>query len=62
MGRLVEDERLTVFLVKGERAYLVAPGDMIDETYRLEKIEPGQLTLLYLPLNALQTLAVEENQ
>lgn len=60
MGRMVDAERLTVFLVKGERVYLASEGDVIDEIYRLEKVEPGQLTLLYLPLNAVQTLAVGE--
>ena len=60
MGRMVEAERLTVFLVKGERVYLASEGDVIDDIYKLEKIEPTQLTLLYLPLNAVQTLAVGE--
>lgn len=60
MGRMVEAERLTVFLVKGERVYLAAEGDVIDDIYKLEKIESGQLTLIYLPLNAVQTLAVGE--
>ena len=62
MGRMVEAERLTVFLVKGERVYLASEGDVIDDTYKLEKVEPGQLTLLYLPLNTVQTLAVGETQ
>jgi len=62
MGRTFDAERPTVFLVKGDRAYLVAQGDVIDENYRLEKVEPGQLTLRYLPLDALQTLAVGEKQ
>lgn len=62
MGRMFDTERPTVFLVKGERAYLVAQGDAIDESYRLEKVEPGQLTLRYLPLDVLQTMAVGDKQ
>jgi len=62
MGRMFDTERPTVFLVKGERAYLVAQGDAIDESYRLEKVEPNQLTLRYLPLDALQTMAVGDRQ
>ena len=62
MGRTFDSERPTVFLVKGERAYLASEGDVIDEIYRLEKVESGQLTLMYLPLMALQTLPVGENQ
>jgi hypothetical protein len=32
-------------------------GEVIDGTYKLEKIESGQLTLRYLPLDTVQTLA-----
>lgn len=60
MGKIVAEDRLTVFLVKGERVFLAAEGDVIDGTYKLEKIEPGQLTLRYLPLETVQTLAVGE--
>lgn len=62
MGKLIEADQLTVFLVKDERVYMASEGDVIDDTYRLEKIEPGQLTLLYLPLKTVQTLAVGEIQ
>ena len=62
MGRMFDADPPVVFLVKGERAYLVAQGDMIDDTYRLEKVETGQLTLRYLPLDAVQTLPVGERQ
>jgi hypothetical protein len=62
MGKMAEADRLTVFLVKGERVYLASEGDVIDGTYKLEKIEPGKLTLLYLPLKTVQTLAVGEVQ
>ncbi|GAB3772775.1 hypothetical protein GCM10028796_44030 [Ramlibacter monticola] len=60
MGRMFDADPPTVFLVKGERAYLVAQGEVIDDIYRLEKVEPGQLTLRYLPLDAVQTLPVGE--
>ncbi|PWF40453.1 secretion system X translation initiation factor [Massilia glaciei] len=62
MGKLVEAERLTVFLVKQERVYMASEGDVIDDTYKLEKIEPGRLTLLYLPLKTVHTLVVGESQ
>jgi hypothetical protein len=62
MGKIVEADRLTVFLVKGERVYLASEGDVIDSTYKLQKIEPGQLTLLYLPLETEQTLLVGEGR
>ena len=61
MGRMTDAERLTVFLVKDNRVYMVSEGDVIDGTYKLEKIEPRQVTFLYLPLDVTQTLAVGES-
>jgi hypothetical protein len=60
MGRMTEEDRVSVFLVKDERAYIVAEGDVIEGTYKLEKIEPRQVTLLYMPLNMSQTLALKD--
>lgn len=60
MGRMSESDRLSIFLVKGERAYIAAEGDVIDGTYKLEKIEPRQVTLRYLPLDMAQTLALKD--
>jgi hypothetical protein len=60
MGRMTEEDRVSVFLVKDERAYIAAVGDVIEGTYRVEKIEPRQVTLLYLPLDMAQTLAVKD--
>ena len=60
MGKMVEEDRLTVFLVKEDRVFMASEGDVIDGTYKLEKIEAEQLTLRYLPLETVQTLAVSE--
>lgn len=45
-------------LAQGDRVLNVSPGTTIDERYRLEKFESGQLHFLYLPLNLRQTLPV----
>ena len=60
IGRMVEEGQATVFLMKGEIVHMVREGDEIDETYRVRRIEPGRLTLLYLPLQIEQTIAVED--
>ena len=57
---MTEEDRVSVFLAKGERAYIVAEGDVIDGTYKLEKIQPRQVTLRYLPLDIAQTLALKD--
>ena len=60
MGRMTEEDRVSVFLVRDERAYIMAEGDVIEGTYKLEKIEPRQVTLRYLPLDMAQTLALKD--
>jgi hypothetical protein len=57
-GKLDDGERLRVFLLRGERIHTVSVGDVIDGTYRVERIDGGQMTLIYLPLNISQTLSV----
>jgi hypothetical protein len=61
MGSYQEpDGRLIIFLTKGERLYTVSPGDVIDNTYRVEEVVAGQLGLTYLPLNIRQSMSVGE--
>ena len=52
---------LIIFLSKGERMYSVSPGDILESNYRIEGIAGGQLSLIYLPLNTVQTLNVGES-
>lgn len=61
IGRLDDSVRLRVFLLRGDRLHTVAAGDVIDGTYRLEKIAADELTLVYLPLNQTQSLSVGEH-
>lgn len=62
MGKLQEESgRLIVYLVKGDTAYTVAQGDVIDNTYKVEDVAAAQMTLTYLPLNIKQTLAIGSN-
>jgi len=61
IGRLDDSVRLRVFLLRGDRVHTVQAGDVIDGTYRLEKISADELTLVYLPLNQTQSLSVGEH-
>lgn len=62
MGKLMSDGDLAVFLVQGERNLIVHEGDTIDSLYRVERIAESDITLLFLPLNQRQTLAIGEPQ
>ena len=57
IGRLAEDRDITVFLAMGERNLVVKPGDVIDNTYKLEEVSDSALVLTYLPLSQRQTLS-----
>jgi hypothetical protein len=57
LGRYIEDETLIILLVKGERIYTVSEGEVIEKTYRVERLQGGVLELTYLPLNIKQTIS-----
>lgn len=44
------------FLTKGSKLYSVAPGDVIEGTYRFDGKFGNTLSLTYLPLNIKQTI------
>jgi len=57
LGRYEEGETRIILLVRDERIYTVAEGEVIDNTYRVERLAGGQLELIYLPLNIKQTIS-----
>ncbi|SUD69947.1 Uncharacterised protein [Pseudomonas putida] len=58
VGRLGDRDDLQVFLRSGEKLYVVRQGDVIDDTYRLDRVSANELGLVYLPLHQSQTLSV----
>jgi hypothetical protein len=56
LGRMIDGEDTTVFLVRQDRNYVVRAGDTLDGAYRVAKIEEDALVLTYLPLGTEQTL------
>ncbi|MBZ0106404.1 MAG: hypothetical protein K8H84_12340 [Sulfuricella denitrificans] len=56
LGRY-QDAALVIMLVKGDRVYTVSEGDVIENTYRVERVSAGMVELTYLPLNIRQTLS-----
>lgn len=58
IGKMDDDLSLRVFLLRGEKIYTVTVGEVIDGTYRVERIADSEMVLTYLPLNVRQTLSV----
>jgi hypothetical protein len=62
MGKVLSDEISAVFLNQGERNLIVHEGDVIDATYRVEKLSDAGLTLIHLPTGIRQNLLIGEPQ
>lgn len=58
IGRIGDRDDLQIFLQSGEKLYVVRQGDVIDDTYRLDRVSASELSLVYLPLHQPQTLFV----
>ena len=58
MGKLLEGDKLTVFLTKQDRHYAVKAGETLDGAYRIESVTAQQVIFTYLPLNMQQTLTL----
>jgi hypothetical protein len=60
MGKLIDADRITVFLTNGNHNWAVRAGDTIDGAYRVEAIGDRTMTLTYLALGKQQELAIGE--
>jgi Tfp pilus assembly protein PilP len=58
IGKLDDSQQLQVFLLRGEQVLVVREGDLIDKTYKVQRIDAERMTLVYLPLDIAQSLAV----
>jgi len=57
IGRMIDGNEVTLFLLsKNNHQYTVKVGDVLDDTYRVEKITASSATLTYLPMNIKQEL------
>lgn len=60
LGRYEESPAVIIMLVKGDRIYTVSEGDVIENTYRVERVVAGMVELTYLPLNIKQSISTGE--
>ncbi len=56
IGRIVEDGKIEVLLLRGEHQFSVAAGDMLGTDYRVEAVNDQEVVLRYLPLDVRQRL------
>lgn len=61
VGKWVEDGQAAVYyLERGPKVIAAAVGDQLDADYRLDSAAGGELTFVYLPLNARQAIRIGE--
>jgi hypothetical protein len=58
LGKMVDGDKITVFVVRGEEHYSLAAGLVIDETYKVERVTDTAVTFVFLPRGTRQVLAV----
>jgi hypothetical protein len=58
IGKKLEAGVWEVFLARGEQSFVVREGAVIENTYRIDKIAPPNLSLTYLPLGHTQNLSI----
>jgi hypothetical protein len=54
---MVDAGEVTLFLSKNDRHYVVKEKDILDDTYRIDKIGDSDAVLTYLPTDTQQTLS-----
>jgi hypothetical protein len=56
VGRLVQNGRAEVLLLRGGMLHSIAEGDEIDGEYRVERITGAAIQFTYLPARVMQSL------
>jgi hypothetical protein len=61
-GKLIENGRLEVFVMRGDEVLSIAKGQKIDAEYRVDSITDTSISFTYLPLKMRQTMDLPEGQ
>ncbi len=57
-GQQLSQGEWWIYLTLGDEARAVKKGQILDTKYRIDKIEPPNLSVTYLPLNEVQTVTI----
>lgn len=58
LGKKAEDNQWEVYLARNEQTFIVREHAVIEGTYLVDSIKPPILSVTYLPLKQVQTLAI----
>ncbi|MFO0523615.1 MAG: hypothetical protein ACK515_24775 [bacterium] len=57
-GMSIQDGRTVVFVTRQDRTFVLAAGEVIENTYRVEEIRATEVVLTYIPLNERQVMTI----
>ena len=60
MGKLTQNGKTEVFVLRGDDIISIAPGQKIDADYRVEGITDSAISMTYLPLKTRQALELAQ--
>jgi len=60
IGKVIEGNKTQVFLADSDEYYVVRLGGHIENQYRVDTMDEETITLTYLPLDAKQTLTIND--
>ena len=60
MGRLIENGKTEVFVLRGDDIISIAPGQKIDADYRVDAVTETAIRMTYLPLKTRQSLELAQ--
>lgn len=58
IGKMLKEGVWEVFLSRGEATRVIRQHEVLDTQYRVESIQPPNMTFVYLPLGQVQTLNI----
>jgi len=56
LGRIVDGNKSTLYLARGEQQYAAEAGAILDGQYQIEQVGPSAIQFVYLPLGTRHTL------
>jgi hypothetical protein len=56
LGKMIDGDKLAVFVSRGDETYTVQAGQKLDQSYRVDKVGEDSVTFTYLPLKTRQEL------
>ena len=57
-GKKLENAKWEVYLISGDQVAIARAGETLNTTYRIKSIEPPNMTIIYLPLDAEQSMNI----